>query len=79
MSENITRIRQVMAQALNCPVDLINVNSNQNNISNWDSLHHVKLVVLLEREFNISIPDERVGNMISYKLIEEVINECIES
>jgi len=35
------------------------------------------MIVFLEREFDIVIPDEKVGNMINYKLINSVINECI--
>lgn len=79
MSENITRIRSVISQALECPLEHVTESTNQDNIGNWDSLHHIKLIVFLEREFDISIPDERVGNMISYKLIEEVVNECLKS
>lgn len=73
------KIKKSMAEAFEVSEEDINEQSSMENIENWDSLHHVKLTVFLEREFDITIPDEVVGNMISFKLIKEVINECIKS
>lgn len=73
------RLRKVMAEAFECPIEQVTVNTNQDNISNWDSLHHIKMIVLLEREFDIEIPDEKVGNMISFELIKSVVDECLQS
>jgi len=73
------RIIKVMSKAFELPEDMINEDSSHNNIDTWDSLHHVKLIVFLEREFDIEIPDDMVGNMISYKLIEAVVNEYSRS
>jgi acyl carrier protein len=70
------RLKKVIAEALECPTEQVTESTNQDNINNWDSLHHIKMIVLLEREFNVEIPDEKVGNMISFKLIESVVNEC---
>ena len=73
------RIKEVMAKAFEAQVSDINVDSSNDSIDTWDSLHHVKLIVFLEREFDIEIPDDVVGNMINYKLIEAVVNECTRS
>ncbi len=70
------RIKAVMAKSFGVPVDQITVHSSQDNIETWDSLHHVKMIVYLEREFDIIIPDDQVGKMINFKLIETVINKC---
>jgi acyl carrier protein len=32
----------------------------------------------LEEEFGVSIPDEEVGNLVNYKLIELVINDILK-
>jgi len=71
------KIQKVMAQAFEIPEDQININSSLDTLENWDSIHHLRMIVFLEREFDIVIPDEKVGNMINYKLINSVINECI--
>lgn len=71
------RIQKVMAQSFEIPEDQININSSLDTLENWDSIHHLRMIVFLERAFDIVIPDEKVGNMINYKLINSVINECI--
>lgn len=70
-------IQQVMAEIFEVPAESITKDSNQDNIEGWDSLHHIKMIVALERKFDITIPDEEVTNMISYKFIEQVINKLI--
>jgi len=65
-----------MAKAFGVPVEQITDKSNQDTIENWDSLRHMHLIVFLEREFDITIPDEIVGNLISFKLIEATIQKC---
>jgi len=70
------RIKAIMAKAFGVPVEQITDKSNQDTIENWDSLRHMHLIVFLEREFDITIPDEIVGNLISFKLIEATIQKC---
>jgi acyl carrier protein len=70
------KIKEVMAKVFNTSVGDIPDDASQDNMENWDSIHHIQMIVLLEREFNITIPDEYVGSMISFKLITEVINKC---
>ena len=70
-----SRIQEIMAKAFEVPQESISDSSSMDNIETWDSLHHIKLIVFLEREFDIEIPDDRVGNLISYSLIEALINE----
>jgi acyl carrier protein len=65
-----------MAITFETSLEKLNENSSVDNIENWDSLKHMNLVIALEEEFEISIPDDEVGNIISYKLIELVVNEC---
>jgi len=73
------KIRAIMAKAFDTPVESINEHSSQDNIENWDSIHHVKMIVYLEREFDITIPDEDVGNMVSFKLIDLIVRKSYES
>jgi len=73
------RIKKVMARVFEMPIEKITDQSNMDNTSNWDSIHHVQMIVFLEREFDIVIPDEQVANMVSFKLIEAEIQKCHES
>ena len=69
------RIKQVMGVVFDISPDQINEDSSIDNIENWDSLKHLNLILALEEEFVISIPDEEVGNLVNFKLISLVINE----
>ena len=72
---NHNRIKQVMGAIFEIPAESISDNASIDNIENWDSLRHLNLILALEEEFGVSIPDEEVGNLVNFKLIELTINE----
>jgi acyl carrier protein len=73
------RVLQVMATVFETEVAALNENSSTDTIEAWDSLKHLTLILSLEEEFGISIPDEEVGELVNYKLIEITINEQLAS
>ena len=72
------RIRRTMGVVFEMPETAINEDSSADTIENWDSLRHLNLILGLEEEFEISIPDEEVGNLMNFKLIELVINDQLQ-
>ena len=75
--ENI-KIKQVMSAVFEIPVESIVDDPSSDNIENWDSLRHLNLILALEEEFGVSIPDDEVGNLVNYKLIQITINELVK-
>lgn len=75
MKSTKERIRNVMSIVFEVPEVEINEMSSTDNVANWDSVRHLNLILALEEEFNISIPDEEVGNLVNYKLIELAVDE----
>jgi acyl carrier protein len=73
-----TKIKQVMSLVFEVPLQSIADDASSDNIENWDSLRHLNLILALEEEFGVSIPDEEVGNLVNYKLIEITINELVK-
>ena len=73
-----TKIKQVMSAVFEIPVESIADDASSDNIENWDSLRHLNLILALEEEFGVSIPDEEVGNLVNYKLIELVIHDLLK-
>lgn len=71
-------IKQIMSAVFEIPVESITNDASIDDIDNWDSLRHLNLILALEEEFGVSIPDEEVGNLVNYKLIEITINELIK-
>ena len=76
MENNKEKIKNVMSAVFEVPFNEITEDSSSDNIESWDSLKHLNLILALEEEFDINIPDEEVGNLINYKLIELIVNEC---
>ena len=77
MDNTEQRIKQVMADVFDMPAETILEIVSQYNLEGWDSLKHLDLVVALEEEFEITIPVEEVGNLISFKLIVVIIKELL--
>ena len=73
-----TNIKQVMSVVFDVPLESIADDASSDNIENWDSLRHLNLILALEEEFGVSIPDEEVGNLVNYKLIELIINDSLK-
>jgi acyl carrier protein len=73
-----SRIKQVMSAVFEIPLESIVDDASSDNIENWDSLRHLNLILALEEEFGVSIPDEEVGNLVNYKLIKLVINDLLK-
>ena len=69
------KLKQVMATVFGVGIDEINEDSSMDSIACWDSLRHMNLVLALENEFDIVVPDEDAANITSYKLIKLVLNE----
>ena len=71
------RIKNVLSAVFDIPVQEINGNSSTDTIDSWDSLKHMNLIITLEEEFNITIPDTEVGNMLTYGLVLLIVKEAI--
>jgi acyl carrier protein len=75
MEKQSVKILQILSNVFEVEISTLNENSSIDNIENWDSIRHLNLILALEEEFKISIPDEEVGNLVNFKLIELIINE----
>lgn len=72
---NEEALKKVLATMLNVDASTINEDSSMDNVPSWDSLRHMNLVLALEEEFKVTIPDDDAGNITSYKLIKLVLND----
>jgi len=75
MENQKLKILEVMSSVFEVELTSLNEESSIDNIENWDSLRHLNLILALEEEFNITIPDEEVGDLVNYKLINLIVNE----
>ena len=68
-----------MATLLTVDVSAIDQDASMDTIPTWDSLRHMNLVLALEEEFKVTIPDEDAGNITSYKLIKLVLEDLLQA
>jgi acyl carrier protein len=58
-------------------LDSIPDDISQKNCAEWDSMHHLQLVVALETEFDISFEPEDIASMKSLDEIEERVKSLL--
>mgnify|MGYP005690285923 CR=1 FL=1 len=67
-------IKEVMSLVLEIPNENIDDGSSPDTIESWDSLRHMNLIVALEEKFKIQFTDEEIVEMMSFSIIESIIN-----
>ena len=63
------KTRSVISNALNQDEVKINLDAAMGITDKWDSIGQLNLVLLLESEFDLLIPDDLVGSLTSLKAI----------
>jgi acyl carrier protein len=66
-----------MATVLGVEAESIGPGSDMDTVPGWDSLRHMTLVLALEDEFGVHIPDEDAGSITSYPLIKLVVGDLL--
>jgi acyl carrier protein len=72
------KLKEVLSAVFEVSIESITDDSSSDTIENWDSLRHLNLIIALEEEFDVVIPDEEVGNLVNFKLIELVLNDLLK-
>lgn len=72
------KLKNVVATVLNVDVSRIDSNASSDTIESWDSLRHMNLVLALEDEFGVSLPDEEAANATSYPLLVLVLQDLLQ-
>lgn len=71
-------IKKIISNVFDVDFELVNLESAQDNLENWDSLRHLDFVVAVEEEFDIVFPIEEIGNLTSFKLVSIIVKEQLE-
>jgi acyl carrier protein len=69
------KLKQVLAAVLRVPADQIDDRTSPDTIDAWSSLAHLDLILAIEEEFGVTIPDEEVGDLTSYRLLKLTVEE----
>ena len=73
----LDRVRSIVADVLEVPVDRISAGSSPETIDTWDSVHHLNLVLALEQEFNLQFEPEEIDQMKDIHHILEILGNKV--
>jgi acyl carrier protein len=73
----LERVRRIVADVFNVPIESILPESSPDNIEAWDSLHHLDLVLALEQEFGTQFTPEEIEQLLSVDLIASLLAEKV--
>jgi acyl carrier protein len=72
-------LKKILATVLKIPVENIDGDTNTDTVESWDSLNHMNLILAIEDEYSVRIPDDEATNITSYSLIKLVVNEQLQN
>ena len=75
MMSEMDRVKKIMAAVLSVDAETIGDDSSVDDMEAWDSLRHINLIIALEQEFGISLPDEEVASLTSVRLLTMAISD----
>ena len=70
------KLLDLLSDALDVPLEALNIDSSSRTIENWDSLKHMSVIFAVEDKFNITIPDEKLSETTSVKSLLKIIQQC---
>ena len=72
------QIKNILSVVFEIPEEKIKDDFSTDTIESWDSLKHVKLIVVLEEEFNVIFTDDDIIELINMKNIFRVLSEKLQ-
>lgn len=75
MSQNENKLKSILANTFALNINEISDDASPDTLPAWDSLNHLKLILAIESEFNISFTEEQSVEILSLPLIKEVLKE----
>jgi acyl carrier protein len=72
------KINQILADTFKISTDKAETNASMNDISTWDSLTHMGLIVAIEDEFGIEMSGDDIADMITFEAIRLTVSKYIK-
>tara|TARA_B100001057_G_scaffold491606_1_gene582227 strand:+ start:764 stop:1006 length:243 start_codon:yes stop_codon:yes gene_type:complete len=71
------KIIKIIAKHTRTKKELINLETSAETIERWDSLTHIKIIVDIEKDFNLKINTSMIGELNSVKSIIQFLSKQI--
>jgi len=67
------KLRQIVADALQLPLDAVQADAGSETIEAWDSLRHLDIVMAIEAATNVSFSTSEIVELTSLESIEAAL------
>lgn len=67
-------VRGIVADVMQVPVDLVQPDSNNENLHGWDSLSHLNILTAIENEFEVVFGKNEVMDCLSVSSIVSLLD-----
>jgi acyl carrier protein len=72
------KVKSIMANIFRTSIENITDDLKQKDVSFWDSLRHLNLIVELEEKFEISFEPEEIAEMTTFEMVIFYINQKLD-
>lgn len=72
------KVKSIMANVFRTGIENITDDLKQKDVTFWDSLRHLNLIVELEEKFEISFEPEEIAEMTTFKMVIFYINQKLD-
>ncbi len=76
-SPRFESVRAIIADIMQVPLDLVGLDSSNENLQGWDSLSHLNLMMALENEFEVAFDKNEVMDCLSLNSIVLLLDSKI--
>lgn len=72
-----SRLYELIAKRFNKEIGKINPATSKDNIEDWDSLEHIKLILEIEDEFKVKFSLEVIPQITNVKAIQDELGKLL--
>jgi acyl carrier protein len=71
------KVLEIMSKTFNIDISLLSDKTSKKDLSQWDSMSHLNLIVDIENDFNINFSNEEMVTIIDFKSLLKIIKNKI--
>ena len=72
------RVFELVSQIMDIPEENVTSESSNLNLTGWDSLNHLTLVITIQEEFNVEFSDEQIIGMTNVTFIVSALEDLAD-
>ena len=72
------RVFELVSQIMDIPEENVTSESSNLNLTGWDSLNHLTLVITIQEEFNVEFSDEQIIGMTNVTFIVSALKDLTD-